>query len=294
MRERLERIERNLQEAKTSTGPIDGRKMLPDLEYLLGLTARGSGVTPEPTSEPTAEPRIWRGHSTDASHWWWVSNEAEWSTTRGETLIHNDVFVPGCHPRPDAAIEHGSVLTTCSEVDWGVEKVEGANPAAEPRVWRGSAINDSHRWWDRDVEKWATGRVTRLYEGDVFVAACYPRPTEPPASADLPECSEVDWGVGRVADAKPTEPKPIAAEPIFPHPYPTYFAWSSSAEDPARLRRSLWVTLPAMSAMRERLERIERNLQEAKTSTGPIDGRKMLPTKAPPGRAEAKRQATAG
>ena len=111
--ERLEQIERDVREAKASTGHLDGRKMLADFEYLLGLTAQA----PKSATGSTSEPRVWRGDTVNVSHWWWMPHTKAWEMTFSIPLRDGDTFVAGCYPRPNAA-PPDDVIRACSSVDW--------------------------------------------------------------------------------------------------------------------------------------------------------------------------------
>lgn len=118
MKERLEQIELKVREAKASTGRLDGRKMLADFEYLLGLV-------PSPFAPGlTSEPRVWGAPDVMASHWWWdLLGSKGWAAGRYIGLRTDDVFVAGCFPKPSAAPGRTSGLSMCTEVDW----ITGAN-----------------------------------------------------------------------------------------------------------------------------------------------------------------------
>jgi len=63
-----------------------------------------------------------------------------------------------------------------------------------PRIWRGNTISVHHWKWDPELNSWDRPSDPRclLWDGDIFVPAQAPRPTERP-SGGLEECSSIDW-----------------------------------------------------------------------------------------------------
>lgn len=109
---RLGQIERDTRDAKASTERLDGRKMLADIEYLLGWIS----TEVEPKPGPTSEPRVWCAARIYALHWWWQPNDESWGGEPNALLRNRDIFVAGCHPRPSTA--PSSDLASCRKVDW--------------------------------------------------------------------------------------------------------------------------------------------------------------------------------